>query len=113
MTAHTRNNVTELELPEPRFIEPGHYMIDSFKVTLISYHLRLNEFDNWVCSCPHYTFHFECKHARHLIAWFAEQMGEKYDIALYGTKKPLAPMGVFVGAPKKELTLEDLFEDVA
>ena len=60
--------------PLPRFIEPGHFQIDSSTHTLVTYDLRYDhEHDNWECSCEGYFYRRDCRHVRALDEQLAQR----------------------------------------
>jgi hypothetical protein len=83
--------------PLPRFIEPGHFQIDSSTNTLVAYDLRFDhEHNTWTCTCQGYAFRYDCKHVRQLTA------------ELSGTRPEVVQARQAIKA--KGLTLESLFD---
>lgn len=58
------NTATQTEL---RKISNTHYTIDSSTLTLVSYHLRPNEYGVWTCTCEGYNYRSTCKHVARLL----------------------------------------------
>ena len=83
--------------PLPRFIEPGHFQIDSSTHTLVTYDLRYDhEHDNWECSCEGWFYRRDCKHVRQLVA------------QLSGTRPEVIQARQAIKA--RGITLESLFD---
>lgn len=76
----------EAAVREPQLLEVNseHYILDSFTHPGIQYDLKRNEYGDWLCACPAYTFHMECKHCAYLL----DHLGETV------VTRPLPPMHV-------------------
>lgn len=79
--------------PELRQISNSHFSVDSATFTLVSYDVTITDRGEFECTCAGYFYNRACKHIARVIA---------------SMPSPVAP-----AAPKRKLTLEDLFLDVA